>query len=174
MALAICFMMMRRGSSVSSSDRIKVMNRKIRKNVSSCGAIAIAIYLGSIGIAIGQDAPRSTSTGVFSEEQVKKGSAAYNANCASCHGSDLISTDREFPSLTGGSFKFAWVGKTIGEKFDFIRNAMPPKEERSLDDQVYLDIVTYILRFNKVPAGDQTLKPDLEILNHLVIAAPPT
>ena len=159
---------------ISSSDRIKVMNRKIRKDVASGGIIAIAIWFGGLGIAVSQDALRSSSTGVFSEEQAKKGNVAYNANCASCHGSDLISTDREFPSLTGGSFKFAWVGKTIGEKFDFIRNSMPPKEERSLGDQVYLDIVAYILRFNKVPAGSQTLKPDLEILNHIVIAAPST
>ena len=50
---------------------------------------------------------------------------------------------------------------------------MPPKEEHSLSDQVYLDIVTYILKFNKVPAGDQELKPDLEILKQITVAAPP-
>jgi hypothetical protein len=49
---------------------------------------------------------------------------------------------------------------------------MPPKAEHSLSDQVYLDIVTYILKFNKVPAGDQELKPDLEILKQITIAAP--
>ena len=50
---------------------------------------------------------------------------------------------------------------------------MPPKEEHSLSDQVYLDIVTYILKFNNVPAGDQELKPDPEILKQISIAAPP-
>ena len=160
--------------SISCSDGIRVMNGKIRKNVSNCGTFVTAIYLGSIGIAIGQDAPRSSAAGVFSAEQAKRGNAAYDANCASCHGSDLISTDREFPNLTSASFRFSWIGKTIGEKFEFIRNTMPPKEERSLDDQVYLDIVTYILYFNKVPSGDQTLKPDLDELKKIVISAPPT
>jgi mono/diheme cytochrome c family protein len=150
------------------------MNGKIRKSVRNCGTVVTAIYLGSIGIAISQVAPRSSSTGVFSSEQVKRGNAAYNANCASCHGLDLISTDREFPNLTAASFKFSWIGKTIWEKFEFIRTTMPPKEERSLDDQVYLDIVTYILQFNKVPTGDQTLKPDSEILKRIVISTPPT
>jgi S-disulfanyl-L-cysteine oxidoreductase SoxD len=116
---------------------------------------------------------KSTTAGVFTEEQAKKGAAAYNANCASCHGYDLNSTDREFPNLTGGSFTSAWVGKTIAEKFEITRETMPPKEERSLDDQVYLDIVTYILRFNKIPSGDQTLKPDVEFLRQIVISTPP-
>ena len=162
-------------SSVSQAAMgLEFMNGKIRKNISNCATVVTAIYLGSIGIAIGQDARRSSSAGVFSAEQVKRGNAAYNVNCASCHGSDLLSTDREFPSLTAASFRFSWIGKTIGEKFEFIRNTMPPKEERSLDDQVYLDIVTYILHFNKIPSGDQTLQPDPEILKQIVISAPPT
>jgi hypothetical protein len=66
-----------------------------------------------------------------------------------------------------------WVGKTVAEKFEVTRDTMPPKEERSLDDQVYLDIVTYILRFNKIPAGNQALTPDLRILKQIVISTPP-
>ena len=42
-----------------------------------------------------------------------------------------------------------------------------------MSDQVYLDIVTYVLKFNKVPVGDRELKPDLEILKQITIAAPP-
>jgi hypothetical protein len=50
---------------------------------------------------------------------------------------------------------------------------MPPKEEHSLDDQVYLDIVTYILQFNKAPTGNQPLKADIQTLKQIKIAAPP-
>ena len=53
-----------------------------------------------------------------------------------------------------------------------MRDTMPPREVHSLDDQVYLDIVTYILSFNKVPAGNQRLVPDVEKLKQIVIAAP--
>ena len=49
---------------------------------------------------------------------------------------------------------------------------MPP-ERNSLGDQVYLDIIAYILQFNKVPAGGQELKPDLSVLQQIVIPAPP-
>jgi hypothetical protein len=49
---------------------------------------------------------------------------------------------------------------------------MPPQRAGSLDDQTYLDIVAYILRFNNVPAGNQALQPDLDKLKQIVIAVP--
>jgi cytochrome c len=135
-----------------------------------CNAVAGFMLFGAIGIAQGQE--QSTSSGVFSNEQAKRGETAYNANCVTCHGAELRSTDREIPHLSDKSFKFGWIGKTIAEKFEYVRDKMPPKEEHSLSDQVYLDIVTYILKFNNVPAGDRELKPDLEILKKITVAAP--
>jgi mono/diheme cytochrome c family protein len=131
------------------------------------------MLLCAAGIAQGQEpAAKSTASGVFSNEQVKRGEAAYNANCATCHGAELRSSDREVPHLSDKAFKFGWIGKTIAEKYELVRDTMPPKEEHSLSDQVYLDIVTYILKFNKIPAGDRELKPALEILKQISIAAP--
>jgi mono/diheme cytochrome c family protein len=111
--------------------------------------------------------------GFFSEDQTKRGAAAYNANCATCHGAELRSADREVPGLSDKSFKFAWVGKTVAEKFEVVRDTMPPEGKGSLGDQVYLDIVSYILSFNKIPAGGEELKPDLSALKQIVIPAPP-
>ena len=139
----------------------------------SSGAVAFIILFCGMCSAAAQDAAsKSTSAGVFTEEQARRGGVAYNANCANCHGPELRSIDREIPNLSDKSFKFSWVGKTIAEKFELVRTTMPPKEERSLDDQVYLDIVAYILRFNKIPSGNQSLKPDLRILTQIVISAP--
>jgi mono/diheme cytochrome c family protein len=127
--------------------------------------IVSACFLSLIGTS-GAFAQSSTSQGVFTEEQAKRGAAAYSANCAGCHGADLHSTDREVPDLTGPPFKDGWVGKTIFEKFESARD-MPPREERSLPDQMYLEIVTFILRFNKVPAGSNELKPDIQLLKQI-------
>jgi len=115
---------------------------------------------------------KSTSTGVFTQEQAKRGEAAYQRVCASCHGTDLHSTEAEAPDLTEGAFKFGWQGKTIAERFELIRTTMPPNKAGSLDDQAYLDIVTYILRFNNVPAGSRSLEPDPNVLKQIVISAP--
>jgi cytochrome c len=110
--------------------------------------------------------------GLYTEEQAKKGEVAYNANCATCLGDELRSTDREVPNLSDRWFRSGWVGRTVAEKFEAIRDTMPPKEPHSLSDQVYLDIVAYILSFNKIPAGTQALTPD-PALKQLVVPAPP-
>jgi mono/diheme cytochrome c family protein len=136
--------------------------------------VACLIVVFTVDTAHGQvSSTKSTSSGVFTDEQAKRGEIAYNANCVTCHGSALRSTDREIPNLTDKAFKFSWVGKTIAEKYEIARETMPPEEKHSLGDQVYLDIVTYILRFNKVPTGNRELKPDLETLKQVVISAPP-
>ena len=79
------------------------------------------------------------------------------------------STDHH--ATTGDSFK-RWIGKSVGEKFEDARDSMPPRDERSLPDQVYLDVITFILRFNKVPVGSQELKPDPAILKQIKISDP--
>jgi S-disulfanyl-L-cysteine oxidoreductase SoxD len=133
--------------------------------------IAAACFLSLVGTS-GALAQSPGSPGVFTEEQAKRGAAAYSANCAGCHGADLHSTDREVPDLTGGPFKDGWVGRIIFEKFEITRDTMPPREERSLPEQMYLDLVTFILRFNKVPAGSSELKPDIQLLKQIKIGNP--
>ena len=74
--------------------------------------------------------------------------------------------------MTEGAFKVGWQGKTIAERFETIRNSMPPGRVASLDDQTYLDIVTYILRFNNIPAGNQALQPNVDALKQIIISVP--
>jgi mono/diheme cytochrome c family protein len=133
---------------------------------------AITSLLLLSGTSLLAQETKSTSTGVFTEEQAKKGETAYQRVCASCHGADLHSTEPEAPDLTEGAFKFGWQGKTIAERFETIRNTMPPGRRASLDDQTYLDIVTYILRFNNIAAGNQGLQPDINVLKQIVISVP--
>ena len=93
--------------------------------------------------------------------------------CASCHGTDLhSSTEAEAPRSPRAQSEFGWQGKTIAERFEIIRKTMPPQKGGSFDDQTYLDIVTYILRFNNVPSGNQTLQPDINVLKQIVISVP--
>ncbi len=134
-------------------------------------AISCLLLLCGTSLLFAQET-KSTSTGVFAEEQAKKGEAAYQRVCASCHGADLHSTEPEAPDLTEGAFKFGWQGKTIADRFEIIRNTMPPGRRGAIDDQAYLDIVAYILRFNNIPAGNQTLQPNVDMLKQIVISVP--
>src|SRR3954453_15037294 len=91
---------------------------------------ATAFLLLGLTIAIAQPAARSTSEGVFTDEQAQRGAMAYSKNCAGCHGSALRSTDREVPNLTGDSFK-RWVGRTLGEEFEVMRDHAPARRTQS-------------------------------------------
>jgi S-disulfanyl-L-cysteine oxidoreductase SoxD len=114
----------------------------------------------------------STASGVFTAEQAKNGESAFQAKCATCHGADLHSTEPEAPDLTEGAFRFGWNGKTVANRFEEIRGTMPYGNARSLDDQIYIDIVAYILQFNGIPSGNQKLEPDVPALEKIVITVP--
>ena len=132
---------------------------------------SLALLLG-VCVAGAQPAARSTASGVFTAEQAKNGERAYQAQCATCHGADLHSTEPEAPDLTEGAFKFGWQGKTLADRFEQIRSTMPLNKARSLDDQTYVDIVAYLLQFNGLPAGNQKLLPDIGTLGQIVIQVP--
>jgi mono/diheme cytochrome c family protein len=134
-------------------------------------AALLSIFVSFVAHAQ-QAGERTTSSGVFTAEQAKNGEQNFQARCAGCHGADLHATDPEAPDLTEQGFTFGWVGKTIANRFRNIRVAMPIGAPGSLDDQTYIDIVTYILSFNGAPSGSQKLTPDLPTLEKIVIAAP--
>ncbi len=129
-------------------------------------ALGSIVFFCGIGIAHAQ-------SGLFTVEQARRGEAAYDKNCAACHGAELRPADREVTPLDGNAFKSSWVGKSVAEKFEVTRDTMPPEEKNSLGDQVYLDIIAYILQFNKIPAGSQELKPDIAALRQTMIPTPP-
>jgi mono/diheme cytochrome c family protein len=116
--------------------------------------------------------PRTTLTGVFTAEQAKNGERLFQARCAPCHGADLHATDPDAPDLTDDGFKIGWLGQTLANRFRNIRIAMPANAPGSLDNQTYIDIVAYILQFNKMPPGNEKLMPDVEALEKIVITAP--
>lgn len=102
----------------------------------------------------------SAAAGAFSAEQAARGTDLYENYCGACHGFDLVATDSEAATLTGGAFSFSWHRTTINERFERISSSMPPGAGGMLEPQEYLDIITYILSFNGYPAGDAELTPE--------------
>jgi mono/diheme cytochrome c family protein len=129
--------------------------------------LAMAAALAG-GAAIAQDPP-SVLTGAFTEASALRGEALYMERCANCHGQNLVSVVAEAPTLTAPGFRFTWVGKTMGERFERIRATMPFGNPGILSDQEYLDIIAYILKFNGYPTGDQELAPDVATLARIRI-----
>ena len=125
------------------------------------GAALSVLLLSGAMVAAAKDASGpSIGSGVFTAAQAKRGDDAYQASCSGCHGTDLRATDAEAVDLTGPAFRAKWKGKTLGERFETIRDTMPLGNANSLGDKTYMDILAFILQFNDVPPGNQDLVPE--------------
>jgi mono/diheme cytochrome c family protein len=143
--------------------------KKMKKLVALC-----FVMVSGIVCAVAQDAsPISIWSGVFTEEQVQQGQAAYEKHCAVCHGPGLAPAVQATP-LSGRFFRIHWRKKTLAAWFDRARATMPPGRGATLSDREYLEILTYVLQYNGYPAGNRKLTPDREALQQLIFEPPPT
>ena len=137
---------------------------------SRVAALCLLLLLAGIPLASGQEASKASIwNGVFTDMQARRGEAAFQSNCAACHGKTLQATNPDAPNLTGPSFGISWNGKPVADLFTLMRTSMPLGAPGSLSDPEYLDIVAYILKFNGYPAGDRELGPEDQLLKQIVI-----
>src|SRR6266516_6721127 len=135
-----------------------------------------ASYLAAASLRAYQDQPtRTVWEGVYSEEQGKRGEAAYTENCAKCHGPDLAGADAA-PPLMGGEFNSGWNDLTVGDLFERLRITMPADKPGTVSRQDNADLVAFLLARNGFPAGDAELPTQTEILKTIMILTqkPPT
>jgi S-disulfanyl-L-cysteine oxidoreductase SoxD len=123
-------------------------------------ALSVLLLLAGVAAHAQTAAGPSIWSGVFTAAQAQRGSDAYQASCAGCHGSDLHATDAEAVDLTGPAMRAKWNGKTLEERFETIRDTMPLGNAKALGDKTYMDILAFILQFNDFPAGNQELVPE--------------
>jgi mono/diheme cytochrome c family protein len=110
---------------------------------------------------------RTVWQGVYSVSQAEQGRLAYERHCAACHGADLGGA--RTTALLGEPFMRGWAETNLYDLFDKIRTTMPPNLGRGLADDVYVDIVAYVLRENAFPAGASALMADADGLRHIRI-----
>jgi len=120
-----------------------------------------------------QGADKSVWDGVYTEEQAKRGERIFNRQCSYCHGRDLSGT-----SIPGGpslreAFLSQWREQTVQQMFATIGETMPKSDPGSLSLQDCVDVVSYILQVNKLPAGGTELPPDPQKLEHFLITDKP-
>jgi cbb3-type cytochrome c oxidase subunit III len=98
-----------------------------------------------------ENGQRSTKLGVYSREQWMRGRDVYAGMCAGCH-----------PAVThvGPVFTKSWAGKRLSDLFGFLRERMPKNDPGSLTEQDYVDVMSYLLRLNGMPAGVDDLPVD--------------
>lgn len=102
--------------------------------------------------------PALAADGYFTADQAAAGEAAFNSNCASCHGQDL--NGGVGPALAGPDVMGTWG--TAGGLYDFFSVAMPPTAPGQLGAETYTNILAYIMSKNGIPAGTTPLADSKE------------
>jgi alcohol dehydrogenase (cytochrome c) len=101
--------------------------------------VALAAPAGAL--ALESQAP------TFTAAQAELGKMAYTQSCARCHGAHL--DDGEFgPPLRGSAFKTHWAGRSVFELYSLTRRSMPPGATGQLGDDVYAQLIAYVLSAN--------------------------
>ena len=125
---------------------------------------ACAVVLAAAAAVAGQIAtPRSVWDGVYTEERAKRGERVAAQQCARCHG-DTLTGAESAPALVGDVFNANWDGVPFGDLFERIRISMPQDTPGSLSRRQIADVMSYLLKAGKFPAGDTELATDAAVL----------
>lgn len=108
-------------------------------------------------------------SGIYSEPQAKRGETLYLRHCAACHAPDLSGASSYDPSppLVGRPFQLSWNGKSVRELFTAVSLTMPKYTPGSLKPNEYADILAYVFKENRFPAGSAELSSDANSLREI-------
>jgi len=128
------------------------------------GAAAIILTI-SVGITAQGS---SVWSGVYTEDQAKRGEAVSNKMCISCHGPEL-SGGEAGPTLVGLEFLGNWNNLAVADFFDRVQATMPADAPGTLTPQQVSDVASYVFKLNKFPAGKTELATDVAALKAIKI-----
>jgi S-disulfanyl-L-cysteine oxidoreductase SoxD len=111
---------------------------------------------------------RTVWDGIYSEAQAKRGEAVYAETCANCHGAVLEGIDMS-PALNGATFSSNWNDLTVGDLAERIRISMPADRPGTMPRAQIIDVVAFMLKANKFPAGTTDMAQDIPMLKQIRI-----
>src|SRR4029079_19440468 len=109
-----------------------------------------ALFACSVLLVTGQ---QPSSAGPFTADQANAGRAAFQANCAGCHGADLMG----YPPLAGPGFIGSWSTRNTRDLFGLIQTTLPSDRPGALPADTYVNIVAFFLQSNGRTPGTQPL-----------------
>jgi mono/diheme cytochrome c family protein len=116
---------------------------------------------------------RSVWDSVYSSAQAARGDSLYHVTCAKCHGDTLgggrTNTGEDSPGLVGEAFLGNYYGLNMADLYDKIRNGMPPDNPKTIEPQVVVDVMAFLLAKNRFPAGAAELPVEVEKLKEITI-----
>ena len=130
-----------------------------------CAGFAGILALGSL-LAVAE--AQTARGGVYSAEQAMRGESLYDQQCKECHGGDLRGFEYG-PALAGSEFLRVWGKKSLADLMEKIQTEMPANSPGSLDRSQVADLMAYMLRVGKFPAGSGALGTDAAALKAITI-----
>jgi len=130
--------------------------------------VVVVIFVVSI-VSVSLTAA-SVWDGVYTEAQATRGEALYYERCGACHGPSLEGGDMT-PALVGGVFTSTWNDLPLSDLFERIRITMPLNQPSTLSRQQTADVLSFLLKANKWPAGQAELPREIEPLKEIQIQA---
>jgi len=91
----------------------------------------------------------------YPSEQVAAGHIVYQGQCAACHGADFEGGIG--PKLITLYLRYHGTAQGL---FTYVSGQMPQNNPGSLTDQQYYDVVSYLLWYNEITDGTETIGPD--------------
>jgi mono/diheme cytochrome c family protein len=128
-------------------------------------ALMSALVVGGV-LVRGQSTQRSVWSGVYTDEQARRGEALYKANCANCH-LDSLRGAESAPPLVGITFASSWEGAPLSDLFERMRTSMPSDAPGSLSRQQNADILAYMLHVAEFPVGPAALTGETRALEQI-------
>src|SRR5262249_4454613 len=78
------------------------------------------------------------------------------------------------PVLRGADFFARWNNRSVGDLYRAISQGMPEDAPGSLSAADVADLVSFLLKKNRIPAGDTELPLDASRLNQTLITEKPS
>lgn len=127
----------------------------------ACVAMVIAAFMfGSAGTVAAQASDSKIWSGVFAPAQAERGKQVFLSTCTTCHSFDLKGNNGRGPAIVGDPFMANWETENLGNLFARLKSTMPRNNPGSLTDDVYLELLAYVLQENGFPAGTEALKAE--------------
>ena len=98
---------------------------------------------------------RSIADRVYSDVQATRGQQLYQKLCVTCHGAALEGVVG--PPLTGDGFLSVWSARSLADLANKIEQTMPPGQPGSVSRPQATDLVAFVVRAGKNPAGQAEL-----------------